>query len=304
GQLPRSGRPAGRVLLPHPLRLRPGGLRLAPARAADGDRGSPRRLPLHRAAVADRSRHRTRPGPAGAEPRRRAAPTVPAEGVLIMQSSPAPLVLEVAAEVAGPPVDWAGGVLAEQLGSAGVELITGGADPTVRVVAGDGLGEEDFGYTAEGGRLIISAGSAVGAGHGLIGLADQIALQGSVDAAVNRLDGQRAAAAMPTRGIMRSFSSVDEDLPWFHDQQFWTEYLDWIARSRFSRFHLALGMQYNYGADRHGATDNYLCFAYPFLLEVDGWDVHAEGVSAEERARNLQILKFVAAETRRRGLKF
>lgn len=221
-----------------------------------------------------------------------------------MESRPSPVVLEVATEIAGPPVDWAAGVLAEQLDRIGAELITSGVDPTVRVGKGDDLGPEDLGYTAEGDQLILRAGSPIGASYGLVGLADQIALQGSVDGAIHRLDGRHATAAMPTRGIMRSFSSVDEDLPWFHDQQFWTEYLDWIARARFSRFHLALGMQYNYGADRHGATDNYLCFAYPFLLDVDGWDVHAEGLSAEERERNLEILKFVGTETRRRGMKF
>ncbi len=215
-----------------------------------------------------------------------------------------PVVLEIDSAVAGPPVDWAGTVLAEQLGRVGSELITSGGESTVTIKAADDLGAEDFRYTATDGRLVIQAGSVVGAGQALIGLSDQVALQGSVDGAINRLDGQQAVAAVPTRGIMRSFSSVDEDLPWFHDREFWTEYLDWMAHCRFSRFHLALGMQYNYGADRHGATDNYLCFAYPFLLDVDGWDVAAGGVSAEERQINLEIVKFVAAETRRRGMKF
>lgn len=104
--------------------------------------------------------------------------------------------------------------------------------------------------------------------------------------------------------MVRSFSSVDEDLSWFHDRQFWTDYLTWLSASRFNRFHLALGMQYNYGADRHGATDNYLCLAYPFLFDVDGYDVRAEGVGADEQKRNLETLRFVAAESKRRGLKF
>ena len=82
------------------------------------------------------------------------------------------------------------------------------------------------------------------------------------------------------------------------------QYLTWLAASRFNRFHLALGMQYNYGADRHGATDNYLCFAYPFLFDVDGYDVRAAGVGPEEQKRNLETLRFIAAESRRRGLKF
>lgn len=147
-------------------------------------------------------------------------------------------------------------------------------------------------------------GDAPGLRHGLGELADRIeAGEAPIDAG-QRAIGLSESAAMPVRSIARSFSSVDEDLPWFRDQDFWRGYLDWLAACRFSRFHLALGMQYNYGADKHGATDNYLCFAYPFLLDVDGYDVRAEGVDADERAKNLEALQFIARETKRRGMWF
>ena len=206
------------------------------------------------------------------------------------------LTLTIAPELDGPPVRWAAEILAGRTG--------GTADGmSVELVAGD-VGPQGYAYAASDDRLLITATDVVGASYGLVGLADQLDLAGDLRSAFAGLDGQSAAAAMPVRGIMRSFSSVDEDLGWFTSREFWVDYLDWIAQARFSRFHLTLGMQYNYGADLNGATDNYLCFAYPFFLDVPGWDVRAEGVSDEERERNLEILKFIIAETKRRGMDF
>ena len=112
--------------------------------------------------------------------------------------------------------------------------------------------------------------------------------------------------ATRVRGIQRSFSSHHEDSPWFHDRAFWTEYLDHLALQRFNRFHLALGMQYNYGAgaESRRASDNYFCFPYPFLVSVPGHAVRVQGITDAERDRNLADLAFIARETRRRGMDF
>lgn len=204
--------------------------------------------------------------------------------------------LTIAPEIDGPPVQWAADLLTR---------VTGGLSegPVVEVGAGDN-GSQGYAYATSGDRLSITATDPVGASYGLIGLVDQLQLTGDPAQAFAALEGRRASAALPVRGIMRSFASFDEDLGWFTSREFWADYLDWIAQARFSRFHLTLGMQYNYGADRNGATDNYLCFAYPFFVEVPGWNVRAEGVSDQDRERNLEILKFVAAETKRRGMDF
>ena len=74
-----------------------------------------------------------------------------------------------------------------------------------------------------------------------------------------------------------------------------------LAAQRFNRFHLALGIGYDFA---RGMRDSYFYFPYPFLLHVPGYDVRAGGVSDQERERNLDALRFVAAETRRRGLHF
>lgn len=224
----------------------------------------------------------------------------------------------VAPSLSGPTVAWALDQLAKRLSQCGIRLADGeyGDGPVVRVAERHGLPDgadqnlssaalEAFGYEAQAdGSVTVAAGGAQGAAYGLVGLGDRVSLRGSWEAALEGIGAAGGSAAVPVRGIVRAFSSVDEDLPWFHDREFWTEYLDWVAQARFNRFHLALGMQYNYGADRHGATDNYLCFAYPFLLSADGWDVRASGVPDDERDLNLEILRFISAECKRRGMSF
>ena len=151
--------------------------------------------------------------------------------------------------------------------------------------------------------LLVSGSDAVGLSYALSEVAQRI----EATASLAEVDARTAveSPSVPVRGIMRSFSSFHEDLGWFRDREFWTEYLDFIAAQRFNRFHLALGMQYNYGADSTGGPDNYLCLAYPFLFPVEGYEgVRAEGVDAAEQHRNLEALKFIARETVRRGMRF
>lgn len=219
--------------------------------------------------------------------------------------------------LSGPTVEWALGQLDHRLQGGGLRRSDGedGEGPLIRVVGAaevaDGVAPhassgsaEAFDYVAEpDGSITIAAGGAPGAAYGLVGLGDRVSLRGSWEAALDGITDAGGGPAVPVRGIVRSFSSVDEDLPWFRDRDFWTEYLDWIAEARFNRFHLALGMQYNY-SERRGATDNYLCFAYPFFLSVEGWDVTASGVADEERSENLAMLQFISAETKRRGMSF
>ncbi|WP_410785558.1 hypothetical protein [Kribbella sp. C-35] len=205
-------------------------------------------------------------------------------------------------DTTGPVATWATEQLAQALAAKGIIDA-----PAIRLAGPDEVPAADLAAVPESyavlrvdDEIVVVSNDDVGLRCGVLELADRVA-------AGEDLGGTTPFAeqpAVPVRGVVRSFSSVDEDLSWFHDQQFWTEYLTWLAASRFNRFHLALGMQYNYGADRHGATDNYLCFAYPFLFDVDGYEVRAEGVGADEQKRNLETLRFIAAESKRRGLKF
>ncbi|KAA9089098.1 serine/threonine-protein kinase [Microbacterium radiodurans] len=152
-------------------------------------------------------------------------------------------------------------------------------------------------------RIRITAGGDRGFVYAITEIAERLRASGP-DAL--RGWGEQESPAASLRGIQRNFSSVHEDSPWFHDRDFWGAYLDHLATQRFNRFQLALGMQYNYGTGWESRTvsDNYLVFAYPFLVSAPGYDVSADGVAAEERDRNLASLRFIASETRRRGMSF
>ena len=160
--------------------------------------------------------------------------------------------------------------------------------------------------SAEPPRVTIQARDRRGAVYAVTELAERIDAGRSFDGLAP--DGPELhTPATPLRSVCRSFSYVHDDLPWFRSRSFWPEYLDHLAEQRFNRFHLALGMQYNYGFGATGpqtASDNYLCFAYPFLVEVPGFGVRVQGVSDEERDRNLAALRYIARETRRRGMDF
>jgi hypothetical protein len=152
-------------------------------------------------------------------------------------------------------------------------------------------------------RITVAATDERGYAYALSEIADRL----RADGYAGLEDWQETESpAVPVRAIQRNFSSVHEDSPWFHDRAFWFAYLDHLAAQRFNRFQLAFGMQYNYGTgwESRTATDNYLVFTYPFLLDVPGFQVRAEGVTDAERDRNLESLAFIARETRRRGISF
>ncbi|SDS23803.1 hypothetical protein [Microlunatus soli] len=211
-----------------------------------------------------------------------------------------------------PAVDWAVQQVADALTANGITVAEMSADkvssgePDVELAASVGADRLPESYLFEeagpSGRLVLRADDPRGFSYGLLDLLDAAEPGGTVADLLDGIGRGRHDAAVPVRGIQRNFCNVDQDSEWFHDRGFWTEYLDWLATSRFNRFHLAFAMQYNYSHDT--VTDNYLCLVYPFLFEVDGYQVAAEGVDAEEQRRNLDSLRFVAAETKRRGLHF
>src|SRR5262249_30261433 len=107
--------------------------------------------------------------------------------------------------------------------------------------------------------------------------------------------------ANPVRSVARLFTSDVEDKGWFYDREFWRRYLAMLIAQRFNRFSLTLGLGYNFP---RRVRDAYFYFAYPFLLGVRGYVVRASGLSDEERARNLDTLRFISDEAAARGLHF
>ena len=210
------------------------------------------------------------------------------------------------------PVQWAASQFTEVLADGGITVVTGAdaqSQAALTVVVGGGAGEagpaESFSLRRpEGpdGPVHVEGGDARGLMYGVLELADRARFADDPLAELRGTQPTSQQPATPVRSILRTFTSDVEDKPWFYDRDFWAEYLTELATNRVNRFHLALGMQYNYG--HHPATDNYFCFPYPFLLDVPGYDVRAGNVPDEERERNLETLRFISDEAKRRGVDF
>ena len=187
-------------------------------------------------------------------------------------------------------VGLAGGTLARRLGDAGIAVPD---DP------------ESFLLRPEpkSPAIGVVGRDASGVAYGLLELADIVSLSDDPLTSLRAVAPTSQQPATAVRSILRAFVSDVEDKPWFYDRDFWLEYLTELATQRINRLQLALGMQYNYSHDPD-AVDNYLCFPYPFLLDVPNYDVHAVNVSDLERDRNLTTLQFISKEAKRRGIHF
>lgn len=211
----------------------------------------------------------------------------------------------------------------EAAGSATV-IVVASADSLIakgfpRSAAGPTLAESlqiISGHVARTPAILVSAIDARGFNYGLLELAERVKFGPSIDQAFH-LDGPiHESPANEVRAIGRFFCCELEDKPWYYDKEFWHGYLDTLTASRFNRFNLGFGLEYDFPK---GVTGDYLHFPYPYLVDVPGYSgvrvlqlATADGkrlsepvpVSDEERARNMEMLRFIAAETGARGLQF
>jgi hypothetical protein len=147
--------------------------------------------------------------------------------------------------------------------------------------------------------LVARGGGVRGLVYALAELAEAIA-----DNPISALRPAKVWTERPAnrvRSVMRTFTSAAEDKAWFYDRGYWRRYLSMLVAQRFNRFNLAFGLGYD-APDR--LVDTYLYFAYPFLLDVPGYNVRATKLSDTERDKNLEMLRFVSDEATLRGLDF
>lgn len=153
-----------------------------------------------------------------------------------------------------------------------------------------------------GNDLIVTGGDIRGIVYGLAELADRI--RHGTDAGVWGTLPTIETTTVGIRSMGRLFTSDVEDREWFYDKGAWIAYLDMLITHRFNRVSLGLAMGYNYPYHNGWITEAYFYFPYPFLMDVPGHSVNVAGISAEEKARNIEIVRFVGREAARRGLEF
>jgi len=153
------------------------------------------------------------------------------------------------------------------------------------------------------GRTVVAAtgNDARGTMYALLELADRVRYSDNASVALIQGRDVIEQPANQIRSMLRMFASDVEDQGWYHDRAMWPEYFTNLARQRFNRFNLALGMGYDFIKQ---VTDAYFLFPYPFLLKVPGYDVRASNVSDAERDANLESLKYMAQQAVAHGLEF
>jgi hypothetical protein len=164
--------------------------------------------------------------------------------------------------------------------------------------------------------LLVSAIDIRGYVYGLLELADRVRYGANPVESLHLEKVFEEKPANDVRCVSRYFCSELEDKSWYYDKDFWTGYLDAIVANRFNRFTMAYGLEYDFP---RGVTDDYLHLPYPYLIEVPGYpNVRVMQLAApdgtrlakpvpfgkEERDRNFEMLRFIAAETGARGLHF
>lgn len=166
---------------------------------------------------------------------------------------------------------------------------------------------------ATGGRRVLMAAGRDPRGltYALLELADRL------DYGTNPLEALQIARPIVERpvnrirSVLRAFVSEVEDKPWYYDRGAWRDYLTMLATHRFNRFNLSFGIGYDFVNE---IRDSYFHFAYPFLLNVPGYNVQVaitppfggkpDLLTDDERARNLDLLQFISAATAERGMDF
>jgi hypothetical protein len=157
-----------------------------------------------------------------------------------------------------------------------------------------------------GSREILLAGGsdARGLAYALTELADAIALAGDAAAAVSTLKPKQATVEQPAnaiRSVMWVYTSVVEDKSWYYNRDYWRNYLTLLATQRFNRVNMSFGLGYDGPTE---LIDTYFYFPYPFLVSVPGYNVGVTNLSEAERAKNLEMLRFMSDEAAERGIQF
>ena len=151
--------------------------------------------------------------------------------------------------------------------------------------------------------------------YGLLELAERVEFGHDPALALHLQQVLEEKPANKVRSVARAFCSGVEDKAWYYDKDFWRGYLDVLVASRFNRFNFAFGFGYDFPVH---VTGDYFHFPYPYLLDVPGYNVRVLRLAsedgkelpspvplpAEERDKNLGMLRFIAAETGARGLQF
>jgi hypothetical protein len=157
---------------------------------------------------------------------------------------------------------------------------------SVRLELGNGAAES-FSIRKTSDGAVVAGADHTGLGYGIHELAAQLAANGGVR------DVARAPE-VEIRSVALFLYNRDLEREWFYSEDFWRSYFALLARARFNRISLIFGHQTSYFAP-----------VFPFLVEVPGYErVKVPSLTAEERRRNLEMLRTITELADEHGIRF
>jgi hypothetical protein len=135
------------------------------------------------------------------------------------------------------------------------------------------------------GRIV--GGDERGLMYGLLEAAAQIRTAGKLTSA----SGQPAT---PMRGIRTFIHNEDLEKSWYYSREYWDAYFSMLATNRFNRLNLVFAHQ-----------TNYLAPPYPYWIELPDFpQIRVPGLSAAQRDRNLEMLRYISQSAADHGIEF
>jgi len=143
--------------------------------------------------------------------------------------------------------------------------------------------------------LLVSGGDARGLMYALLDVADRIGWVKAGKRPLSKVRDADEAPAVPERALSKYTMHRSCFESYFHDEAYWTRYLDMLARNRFNTLALLFGYE----------NGGYFAPPYPYFFNVEGYDdVGVVGITPAQQTRNLESLNKLIRMTHDRGLNF
>ena len=143
--------------------------------------------------------------------------------------------------------------------------------------------------------LLVSGADDRGLMYALLDVADRIGWAKDTNRPLSEVRDADEAPAVAERAMSKYTMHRRCFESYFHDEAYWTRYLDMLARNRFNTLALLFGYE----------NGGYFAPPYPYFFNVEGFDdVSVVGITAAEQKRNLESLNKLIRMTHDRGLNF
>jgi len=143
--------------------------------------------------------------------------------------------------------------------------------------------------------LLVSGGDDRGLMYALLDIADRVGWAEDPKRPLSHVRDIDEAPAVTERALSKYTMQRAHFESTFHDEAYWADYLDMLAKNRFNTF--ALLFAYENGG--------YFAPPYPYFFNVEGYDaIRVVGITPEQQKRNLDSLNRIIRMTHERGMNF